>query len=376
MHPRYEVAAVIERFGHTYTQEHQPNSYQLRTLRAIRNCRTAYLGGHVDTCTHCGHVQISYNSCRNRHCPKCQGEKREQWIQQRSHDLIPVPYYHVVFTLPQSLNQLCLHEPAMMYDLLFKSAWNTLYTFALDSRYMGAFPGMVAVLHTWGQTLSLHPHLHCLVPAGGVSLNKHWIQAKYKGMYLFPVQALSAVFRGKYIDLLKRACKRKKIELSKSFVNELYRHSWVVYCKQPYKSVFSVLEYLGRYTHRIAISNHRIKSISEKEVVFTYKDYRDQNKRKEMTLSGQEFLRRFVQHILPKGFVRIRHYGFLSPSQKKVLRKIQQQLGVNKPTISEDKHGVIKQIKCPKCGSVMIRVEINPHRGPPVESASWRTVVL
>jgi hypothetical protein len=261
-----------------------------------------------------------------------------------------------------------------MYDLLFKAAWDTLYAFALDKRYLGAFPGMVAILHTWGQTLSLHPHLHGLVPAGGVSLQNNWIASRYKGRYLFPVKAMSKVFRGKYISSFKRMCRQHDIPIDLSLIDELYQKEWVVYSKSPFKNVSSVLEYLGRYTHRIAISNHRIKNISDTAVEFYYKDYRDHDKRKTMSLSGEEFLRRFCLHILPKNYVRIRHYGFLSSTQKQVIKKLQHQLGV-KPKQQGERSSCKPQPQCPLCGNVMIRTDIiMPLRGPPVDYKSWSDV--
>jgi hypothetical protein len=374
MTTRLEVAAVIKKFGKPFIEQHTPNTYQIRTLRALRDCRTEALGGHKYSCTNCGHTHISYNSCRNRHCPKCQGEKREQWIQARSTDLLPVPYYHIVFTLPDTLNQFCLQYPKEMYDQLFKCVWDTLYLFALDHQYMGAMPGMIAILHTWGQTLSLHPHLHCIMPAGGISISDQWVPAKHKEKYLFPVKAMSVVFRGKYMDAFKRLCNKNKIIMDKKLINQLYKHQWVVYSKAPYKSVYTVVEYLARYTHRIAITNYRIKAITESHVAFAYKDYRDGNKQKQMQLTGVEFLRRFSTHILPKGFVRTRHYGFLGNAYKQVLAKIKAHLKVPIACkIDETKSKPI--VYCPLCKHEMICVEIHPKRGPPIESYSWKNII-
>jgi len=377
MRPRYEVAAVIRTFGKDYINTHHPNAYQLRTLRAIRNCRTEAMGGHVDHCSACGQIIISYNSCRNRHCPKCQGVQREDWIKARTEDLLPVAYYHVVFTLPDTLNQLCLYQPVLVYGLLFKAAWETISMFAIDPKYLGAMPGMVAVLHTWGQNLSLHPHLHCLVPAGGVSVTNKWVNSKNKAKYLFPVKAMSIVFRAKYTAMLKRTCKKQHVRIEPDLFEKLYQNNWVVYTKLPFKGVNSVLEYLGRYTHRIAICNHRIINIDDTYVSFYYKDYRDENKQKILTITGIEFLRRFTQHILPKGFVRVRHYGFLSSTQKPLLRRLQKNFGIlfssGKKSSELDKKPY--EI-CPVCGNKMIRTKIiRPKRGPPLEGLPWSQIL-
>jgi hypothetical protein len=281
--------------------------------------------------------------------------QRENWIKARTEDLLPVAYCHVVFTLPDTLNQLCLYQPVLVYSLLFKAAWETISMFAIDPKYIGAMPGMVAVLHTWGQNLSLHPHLHCLVP----------------------VKAMSIVFRAKYTGMLKRACKKQHIRFEPDMFEHLYQNNWVVYTKRPFNGVNSVLEYLGRYTHRIAISNHRIKNTDDTNVSFYYKDYRDENKRKILTLIGIEFLRRFTLHILPKGFVRVRHYGFLSSTQRPLLRRLQKNFGI---LFSSGKESPLPENKsheiCPVCGSLMTRIEIiKPKRGPPLEAVPWCQVL-
>lgn len=328
MRAPHEVAEVLEECRDKLPAICQ-NSWQLRTLQAIRRCRTAAMGGHIDHCNHpgCGKLHLSYNSCRNRHCPKCQGHKREEWIRAREAELLNVPYYHLVFTLPAGLNQLALHRPALLYKLLFTTAWSTLRDFASDPKYLGAQSGMIAILHSWGQNLSLHPHLHCILPAGGISKSHKWKPAKGKGKFLFPVKAVSKVFRARMVARL-----RKESSLRGTDYEKLFKTDWVVYAKRPFATPASVVEYLGRYTHKIAISNHRITAVQGGKVTFKYKDYRQGGKNKEMALSATEFIRRFSQHILPKGFTRIRHYGILSSTlKKKVLPIIQATLGSLKP---------------------------------------------
>jgi hypothetical protein len=309
----HEVADVLHAHWTQVQQSGKFNTWQLRTLDAIKRCRTALLGAHVDGCTDCGHLRISYNSCRNRHCPKCQGIQREQWINAREQELLPVPYFHVVFTLPDTLNPLCLHQGRTVYNILFQTAWSVLDSFGHTPKWLGAQPGMIAILHTWGQTLGLHPHVHCIVPGGGLTPSGKWKMAKSQGKYLFPVKSMSTVFRARFIDALKKALPD---QMEPALVDALYRKNWIIYAKRPFAGPHSVIEYLGRYTHKIAISNHRIMDISEGNVSFRYKDYRHRGEPKIMTLDGMEFIRRFAMHILDKGFVRIRHYGILSSTTK------------------------------------------------------------
>lgn len=309
MQPQFEVADVLRKIG-SKNENYGLNTWQLRTLCVLKKCRTAELGGHIDACDSCGKISISYNSCRNRHCPKCQGNKREDWIQARSTELLPVPYFHVVFTLPDSINSLAVHQPKIVYDTLFEAAWETLQSFGKAKEMQ---MGMIAVLHTWGQQLSLHPHLHCIVPGGGVDKEGLWKNSRTDGKFLFPVKALSRVFRAKYCEKLKA-----KIPIGYEQIRqELWQKPWVIFAKRPFRSPKSVVEYLGRYTHKIAISNHRIKNIDAQNVTFDYKDYRMAGVKKQMALTHQEFIRRFALHILPKRFVKIRHYGFLSSTSKR-----------------------------------------------------------
>jgi len=368
--PALELAQVIERFGKEFETLYSPNTYVQRTLSALLRCRTSSLGGHVDKCDQCGHIRISYNSCRNRHCPKCQNTQREAWIESRKQDLIPVPYFHVVFTVPGKLNDLFLHNPVFLYNLLFRSAWETIAQFSFIK--LQAETGMIAVLHTWGQNLSLHPHVHCVVPGGGINYKGQWkgVNTSVNGkVFLFNVKNVSSVFRGKFM-----AGMQKHLPQDKGFIHDLYKTPWVVYTKEPFAGPNQVIEYLGRYTHRVAINNHRLLAIDEDGVRFRYRDYRD-NRQKVMTLEGAEFLRRFCQHILPKGFVKIRHFGLLASSKRSQLRELQQAFGISAPIVKEKKnwkeicrdHLNYNPDLCPHCRrGKMITIEmLLPGRGPP-----------
>ena len=350
------------------------NSWQLRTLGAVMRCRTAAMGGHVDACSSCGNLRISYNSCRNRHCPKCQGNKREEWIQAREQELLPVPYFHVVFTLPEELNTIAMHKPALLYNTLFESAWDTIQTFGHDPKHLGAKTGMIAILHTWGQTLSLHPHLHCIVPGGGITKYRQWKIARSNGKYLFPVKAMSKVFRAKFVQNLKSEYK----DIDKHLVNALFKKQWVVYAKQPFGNANSVIEYLGRYTHKVAISNHRLINVDANTVTFSYKDYRHGSQKKEMTLDAMEFVRRFSLHILPRSFVRIRHYGILSSTSKKVtIPEIRAQVpDKSEQPLKARELTAYDPTLCPCCKTnTMAVVEIFHRRGPPASYTLPKSVV-
>ena len=315
-----EVAHIFRLYGERYRETHPLSRPQLRAMRAIEICRTAALGGHVDACDQCGERTISYNSCRNRHCPKCQGLERQQWLEQRCAELLPVPYFHIVFTVPEELNPLALADPKGIYDLLFDSASKTLLEIAADPKHLGAKVGVLAVLHTWSQTLLLHPHLHCIVPAGGLSLDRQtWIASRED--FFLPIQVLARLFRGKFLAGVKEAWKAGRLILPEAlrdpfaFLNlldRLYGKAWVVYSKPPFGSPEQVLAYLARYTHRVAISNQRLLRLEGDRVTFTYKDYSQGGRVREMTLSAEEFIRRFLLHVLPEGFVRIRYYGLLA----------------------------------------------------------------
>jgi hypothetical protein len=318
-------------------------------MRAIEICRTAELGGHLDQCDHCGTVRISYNSCRNRHCPKCQYLEKERWLEAREKDLLPTPYFHVVFTLPEGLRSLALRNQKVLYSLLFKSASETLAELARDSKHLGAEIGFMAILHTWSQTLIDHPHLHCLVTGGGLSLDgKRWVRSKKD--FFIPVKVLSSLFRGKFLDSLKKEYdagelrfpgqieELKEASVFKRFLTNLYHQSWVVYCKPPLKHREKVVDYLGRYTHRVALSNDRLVQMEDNRVSFRWRDSADNNTIKLLTLEPLEFIRRFLLHVLPSQFVKIRYYGILSHrSRKGKLLRCKKLLGVS--TSEEPKEG-------------------------------------
>ncbi len=325
--PRHEVAEIFERYQRHQGSECQGsgppwNWEQRAVVERITACRTARLGGHIDVCDACGHQRISYNSCRNRHCPKCQGSAQVAWLEARQADVLPVPYAHVVFTMPQILAPLALQNPSLVYDLLLRSSARTLQEIANNPKHLGARLGFFAILHTWGQTLIHHPHVHCVVPAGGLSEDARTWRACRPGFFL-PVRVLSRLFRGKFIAGLHEAFRDGRIELhgrltlyrsSSAFdrlLHEACRTEWVVYAKPPFERPELVIEYLARYTHRIAISNHRLLHVDDEAVSLRYKDYRARRSRS-LTLPLGEFTRRFLLHVLPKGFVRIRHYGFLA----------------------------------------------------------------
>lgn len=323
MRGQYELADVIRLFKDDFFANFPPCPQVSKVLYAIAHCRTAVLGGHVDECPECGHMKISYNSCRNRHCPKCQGIEREKWIQDRKQELLPVKYFHVVFTLPHTLNGLLSANMKEGYGALFHAANATLEKFA---RTAGFTPAMTAVLHTWGSNLSYHPHLHCIVPAGGIGQDGKWMHAANafnKSPFLFSVRAMSKVFRAIFVERFT-----KMVQIPQKVRKELFSKEWIVYSKHPFKKPEHVIEYLGRYSHRVAISNRRIEDISHQKVTFQCKDYRQGGKKLLITLTGVEFLRRFCFHILPCGFVRIRHYGFLAAANREKLGKLQQQAGV------------------------------------------------
>jgi len=322
-----EVAEIFRQHGPAYRESHRLSRNELRVMRAIEVCRTAVLGGHKDQCDHCGHLEISYNSCRNRHCPKCQTLRKEKWIEARREDLLPIEYFHVVFTLPSELNHLALLNQRVLYDLLFRSASETLAKLANDPKHLGATVGVIGILHTWGQNLMDHPHLHCIVTGGGLSSDGTWRPCR-RGFFL-PIRVMSALFRGKFLDLLKDYFKKDDLVFPDSlrhlkdpgdfetFRKNLYHKKWVVYCKPPFDGPNGVLQYLGRYTHRIAISNNRILSHRGGNVSFLWRDYADDNGLKTMTLKAGEFIRRFLLHVLPPRYVRIRHFGLLANRKRK-----------------------------------------------------------
>jgi len=385
-----EVADIFRQHGPAYRESHGLPVNHLRVMRAIEACRTAVLGGHKDKCDHCGHLEISYNSCRNRHCPKCQTLAKEKWIEARGKDLLPVEYFHVVFTIPSELNTLVLLNRKVMYDLLFCSVSETLMELANDRKHLGAKPGVICILHTWGQNLMEHPHIHCIVTGGGLD-GGSWVSCR-KG-FLIPVRVMSALFRGKFLDLLQKSFKADNIVFSgsisqlkepetfESFRRHLYNKKWVVYCKPPFDGAKGVLQYLGRYTHRIAISNNRILANQNGKVSFLWRDYADDNRQKTMTLKADEFIRRFLLHVLPHRFVRIRHFGLLANRNRKDNIALCRKILVDKSSPKENlkKETWQEQLLritgidvtiCPVCQKgKMQRIEIlSPHRcnGPPI----------
>ena len=307
-----ELQDILNEHLDDYYEHHKLSSVQHKAVKAIHHCRTSTLGGHIDTCPNCGETGQSYNSCRNRHCPKCQTLSKEKWIDARKVDLLNVGYFHVVFTVPCELNPTIYRNQRDCYNLLFHCVNETLKELAHDPKYLGADIGLTAVLHTWGQNLSFHPHIHCIIPAGGLSKQGFWMNARKK--FFLPVKVVSRKFRGKFLALLKES----NIAVSKELLDTCYNKEWITYCKPPFKTAACVVEYLGRYTHRIAISNNRILSSKDGSVTFKWRDYSDCNRWKEMTLTADEFIRRFLMHVLPQGFMKIRHFGFLSSRGKQL----------------------------------------------------------
>lgn len=370
--PRYEIADVIRLYKESFLARYPQGVQVLKTLQAIEDCRTEKLGGHKLRCNSCGKESYSYNSCRNRHCPKCQTVDREKWMMARENDLLPVPYYHIVFTLPDEINQYLKKHAKVVYSSLFTAVWQTIQKLSKDPKYLGAKPGMISILHTWGEQLMSHPHIHCIVPGGGITKEGKWRAAKYGDKYLFSQMALSKIFRAKFIKLL-----RKHIKVDYHTAKRLFSKPWIVNVQRPFAGPLPVIKYLGRYTHKIAISNHRIVNIKNGKVSFLYKDYRNKGIQKTMTLDAIEFLRRFCLHVLPHGFVRIRHFGILASRNKPTdLNALKQQLTGKKwkklviswQQVAEIRLG-INIGQCPKCkkGTMEIVAVIAPQRGPPVK---------
>ena len=353
---RPELADIFRHYGDRYRKTHCLPAAHRKVMRAIEVCRTAELGGHFKQCDTCGFEHPSYNSCRNRHCPKCQSLAKAQWLQKQSAELLPVGYFHLVFTLPHLLNGLILAHKKILLSLLFKAVSETLLEFG-RTRFGGTV-GIIAVLHTWDQTLNDHFHLHCLIPAGALSLDQsRWIAARPN--FLFAVKALSVVFRGKFLDLLTQAGENGRIETPSERLKALRKKNWIVYAKKPFGSPRTVLDYLGRYTHRVALSNERILSVQNGQVTFTYRDRKDKDRLKSMTLDAQEFIRRFLLHVLPDGFMRIRHFGFLANRAKKhALPQCRKLLGLSSalPELpKKSAHDLLLELtgidlsRCPRC---------------------------
>jgi hypothetical protein len=376
-----EVADIVRDHGEAFKRTRKLSLGQLKAMSAIERCRTAELGGHVLLCTDCAETQIAYNSCRNRHCPKCQGSTAKRWLADRQAELLPVAYYHVVFTLPAQIADIAYQNPALVYDLLFKATSQTLRTIARDPKHLGAEIGFTAVLHTWGSAMTHHPHLHCIVPAGGLSGDGQWQPCK-RGFFL-PVRVLSRLFRRLFLEQLTAIHDQLKFygQLAHLVeINAFHKHlvptrqsDWVVYAKRPFSGPEAVLAYLSQYTHRVAISNRRLVSYEKHTVTFKYKDYRAKGRKRHttMTLATDEFLRRFLIHILPRCFHRIRHFGLFANHQRKQnLQCIRRLLGEGEvnPAPREEKDK-LPPFVCRTCGTPMVVIEILPRpqrcRAPP-----------
>jgi len=370
--PPWELADIIRRADSRVSSRHRDSLTwpQVKVLNAIARCRTAALGGHRDRCTGCGYEAISYNSCRNRHCPKCQTNAREKWLAARQQELLPVSYYHLVFSVPHSLVPLIWQNKKLLFKLLFEASAATLLKIAADPKHLGAEIGFLSVLHTWGQTLQRHPHVHCVVPGGGLSSDhRQWIRSPPN--FFLPVKVLSRVFRGKFVAGLKRLFRQRKLafygtcvplaneQAFHAFLRTLFREDWVVYAKRPFGGPEHVLHYLARYTHRVAISNHRIVDVTDTHVTFRWKDYAHHNKRRLMTLSQEEFLRRFLEHILPKGFPRIRYFGFLANRRRgEILPVCRSLLAAAPPVATAAATAPTLLWRCPCCQGPMLIVEV------------------
>jgi Putative transposase/Transposase zinc-binding domain len=383
-----EVADLLRTHGAAFQQQYgeRLTTAQRRALRDLVACRTAALGGHVERCADCGQERIAYNSCRNRHCPKCQATARARWLQREASYLLPVEYFHVVFTLPQPLAALALANPHTVYGLLFRTAWATVQELAADPHYLGAQVGLLAVLHTWGQRLDLHPHLHCVVTGGGLSCNAagvveaspRWVSCR-PGFFL-PVRVLSRLFRGKFLAGLQQAYAAGQLGLGgslaalteaaawRAWLQPLYAVDWVVYAKPPFGGPEQVLKYLARYTHRVAISNQRLESLADGQVTFRYKAYAEGHRPRRLTLTAEEFVRRWLQHVLPRGLVKVRHYGLLASRRREARLAVSRSLlalqGLVLAVVAAQRPAAETTPCCAGCGSPrLVRVQELPRAG-------------
>lgn len=394
MRPPLEVADIFRQYGYDFRLTHPLLPEQRRVMRAIERCRTASLGGHVEQCDACGHQRIAYNSCRNRHCPKCQSLAKARWLQARLADLLPVEYFHVVFTLPEQLAAVALQNKRVVYNLLFSAASETLRTIAADPRHLAADIGFLAVLHTWDQTLRHHPHLHCVVPGGGLSVEGEGWRSCRSGFFL-PVNVLARLFRRLFLEGLEHAYEKSKLSfhgacafLAKpTAFNRLLKsvraREWWVYAKPPFGGPAQVLAYLGRYTHRVAISNHRLLSLKHGQVTFSWRDNRHGQMRSTMTLSAEEFMRRFLLHVLPRGFQRIRQFGLLANRRRGELARCRQLLGAADQTVesrSQDYKSLYQTVtgislqQCPACRAGTMKfcsrlLALTHNSAPPIQQA-------
>jgi hypothetical protein len=395
--PRLEVGDVFRRYGEIFRQQHAGSlsRAQLRVMTAIECCRTAALGGHIEQCDQCHFQRIAYNSCRDRHCPKCQSLARAQWIEDRQAELLDTQYFHVVFTVPEEIAAIAFQNRKVVYDILFRATSETLRTIAVDPKHLGAEIGFFAVLHSWGQNLMFHPHLHCVVPGGGLSPDgNRWIPCR-KGFFL-PVRALSRLFRRLFVESMEKAFDAGQLQFFSALeelrdptafrrlLGRVRSREWVVYAKKPFAGPQQVLDYVGRYTHRVAISNNRILNIEDGLVTFRYKDYRDGSQQRTMTLAADEFIRRFLLHVLPEGFHRIRYYGFFGARyRKEKLEQCRQLLGMV-PREPESKMAELDYRdryqaltgsslwECPAChrGRMIVIREIPPRSIPTIPDTS------
>jgi hypothetical protein len=364
----HELATVITNFLPTFNKNSKLPAYKLRALNALQRCRTEYMGGHIEACGCCGEIRTAYNSCRNRHCPKCGGVDKEKWIMARQADLLPVKYFHVVFTLPDKLNELFQNNQAKMYNLLFAIVWEVLKGFGQTKKWIGGKIGATAILHTWGQNLWYHPHLHLIIPGGALMPDGSWSHSRNKGKYLFKVEQLSSVFRAQFVKQLRILIKEGQVQGIEP--PGLFDKDWVVYAKKAFGGPKQVISYLGRYTHRTAISNDRVLEVNKNNVSFAWNDYKKDYSKQITTIPGEEFLGLFCQHILPPGFTRIRHYGFLSSASKtrslKIIRaalKVAPKSGPDEDVMKAifSKMGIQPGV-CKSCGGKMLVVEIIPNR--------------
>ena len=391
MKPQHKIAEVFHRFAPDLIQQGRLCADQIKAINLISVCKTAALGGHREVCDMCSYTRIHYNSCGNRHCPSCQGVNKERWILERTYDLLPVKYFHCVFTLPAQLRSLTIFNKKTIYELLFQSVKDTLLTFGYDPRQkIEGKIGGISILHTWNQKMQYHPHLHVIVPNGGITPDGKWITSRGKDNFLFHVKAMSKVFRGKFLGQLKTLVRTSQIKLPSELnsvdvssavsdlINQLYKTKWVVYAKQAFAGPEQVLEYLARYTHKICISNYRIIKITDSQVTFRYLD-RKARKSRLKTVDGEKFVMQFAQHILPKGFTKIRHFGFLAPRCKtKAITLIRNQLKVDSAPEKPDNRLTARQVmmtttgkdpyKCPCCktGNLVITKFLQPIRGSPI----------
>lgn len=364
-----DLAAVVSTFLPGLKQSQAIPNHTLRMLNAIEHCRTEKMGGRLEACSDCGIVALHYNSCRNRYCPKCGAIDKEKWLIKRELDLLPVKYFHLVFTVPDNLHSLFLHNKKQMYNLLFRTVNEVMQAFGNTEKWIGGQIGMTAILHTWGQNLQYHPHLHLIVPAGALIKNGKWKHARNRGKFLFDIKQLSSVFRARFVEAIRAQIKRHNIQ--GAVPNGLFKKPWVVFAKRPFGGAKQVMAYLGRYTHRTAISNDRILKVNNQNVTFVWKDYRQNSKKQISTIPGKEFLRLFCLHICPLGFTRIRHYGFLSSAAKtKALAKIRHCLGAKAPKALNKEQWIAKAMErmgiqpqvCKYCAGQMALITTIPTK--------------